>query len=160
MLVVTFTMLGDVALARGISRYGDAIRDFRPVWGQIRDDFHRIESEQFDTVGARSGRPWAPLSPRYEAWKQRHFPGMPILQLTGMMRGQFGMGVGMLTEISPMKLSMTPSGVPYAGIHQQGSPVTNLPMRKVVDLTEADKTGWMKMIHNYIYDKAKKEHLA
>jgi len=160
MLVVTFTMLGDVVLARGISRYGDAVRDFSPVWEQIREDFHRIEGEQFDTEGARSGSPWAPLSPTYAAWKQKHFPGKQVLQLTGMMWGQFGVGVGMMTTVEPMKLTMEPSGVPYAGIHQQGSPSTNLPRRRVVDLTEEDKMGWMKMIHNYVYDKAKEAHLA
>ena len=156
MLVVTFTMLGDAVLARGISRYGDAVRDFSPVWDQIRNDFHRIEGEQFATEGARSGSPWAPLSPTYEAWKQKHFPGRPILQLTGMMWGEFGVGVGMQTTIEPMKLTMTPS-MQRAIYHQQG---TRMPRRKVVDLTEEDKMGWMKMIHNYVYDKAKEAHLA
>ena len=157
MLVVTFTMLGDVVLARGISRYGDAVRDFSPVWDQIRNDFHRIEGEQFATEGARSGSPWAPLSPTYEAWKQKHFPGRPILQLTGMMWGEFGVGVGMQTTIEPMKLTMTPS-MQRAIYHQQGT--RTMPRRKVVDLTEEDKMGWMKMIHNYVYDKAKEAHLA
>lgn len=157
MLVVTFTMLGDAVLARGISRYGDAVRDFSPVWDQIRNDFHRIEGEQFATEGARSGSPWAPLSPTYEAWKQKHFPGRPILQLTGMMWGEFGVGVGMQTTIEPMKLTMTPS-MQRAIYHQQGT--RTMPRRKVVDLTEEDKMGWMKMIHNYVYDKAKEAHLA
>jgi hypothetical protein len=157
MLTVTFTMLGDVVLARGISRYGDAVRDYSPVWDQIRNDFHRIEGEQFDSQGARGGNPWAPLSTSYEAWKQKHFPGMPILQLTGMMWGEFGVGVGMQTTIEPMKLTMTPS-MQRAIYHQQGT--RTMPQRKVVDLTEEDKMGWMKMIHNYIYDKAKEAHLA
>src|SRR3989304_2963583 len=109
MLTVTFTILGDVVLARGISRYGDSLRDFSPVWDLIRNDFHRIESEQFDSQGGRAGNPWQPLSPTYEAWKRKHFPGMPILQLTGMMWGQFGVGVGMQTTIEPMKLLMEPS---------------------------------------------------
>ncbi len=157
MLVVTFTMLGDVVLARGISRYGDAVRDFSPVWDQIRNDFHRIESEQFDSQGSRAGHPWAPLSPTYEAWKAKHFPGRSILQLTGQMWGEFAVGVGMQTTIEPMRLTMTPS-MQRAVYHQQGT--RTMPQRKVVDLTEEDKMGWMKMIHNYVYDKAKEAHLA
>lgn len=157
MLIVTFTMLGDVVLARGISRYGDAVRDFSPVWDQIRIDFHRIEEEQFSSEGARSGHPWAPLSPTYEAWKTKHFPGRSILQLTGQMWGEFAVGVGMQTEITPMKLTMEPS-MQRAVYHQQGT--RTMPQRKVVDLTEEDKMGWIKMIHNYIYDKAREAHLA
>ena len=26
---------------------------------------------------------WAPLSPKYKAWKEEHYPGRPILHLTG-----------------------------------------------------------------------------
>jgi len=159
MLTITFTMLGDVALARAVSRYGDSVKDFRPVWEKIRENFHHIEDEQFNSEGARSGMPWLPLSLSYAAWKEKNYPGQTLLTLTGWMRDQFVSGVGMQTTIDPLKLKMEPN-VFYAVIHQQGSPMTNLPPRKVVALTEDDKAGWMKMVHNYIYDKAKEAHLA
>ena len=157
MLTITFTMLGDVVLARGISRYGEAIRDFSPVWNQIRDDFHRIEGEQFDTEGARAGTRWAPLSLAYEAWKRKHFPGRQLLVLTGRMWGVFTTGIGMKTEIEPMRLSMEPSEH-KAVYHQQGT--RTMPRRRVVDLTEEDKMGWMRMIHGYVFDKAREGHLT
>ena len=31
------------------------------------------------------GRPWARLSPKYAAYKERRFPGQPILRATGEM---------------------------------------------------------------------------
>jgi len=158
MLVVTFTILGDVVLARALSRFGEGISDFRPVWDQIRQDFVRIEGEQFGSEGGRGGTPWAPLSPTYDAWKQKHFPRMPLLQLTMEMWSQLAVGTGMVVESEPMQLKMYPSTF-KAGIHQHGSPQTDLPARPVVVLTEDDKMSWMKMIQNYVYDKAREARL-
>lgn len=160
MLTVSFTILGDVAMMRAFSRYGDAVKDYRKVWDQIKADFHRIETEQFDSLGGRSGVPWQQLSPDYEAWKMRNYPGQPLMRLTGQMWGQFAMGIGMNVMSEPLRLRIGPPSMRYPVYHQQGSFKTNLPMRKVVALTEPDKTGWVKMIHNYIYDKAKEAHLA
>lgn len=155
MLTVTFTIMGDVVLARGLSRFGEGIRDFSPVWKQIHDDFLRIEGEQFKTEGARSGNPWAPLSPSYAAWKAKYFPGLPILQRTGQLFGQLAFGSsGLVVEVEPLRLLMYPTAY-YAAIHQQGSPMTGMPARPPVALTEDDKMGWMKMLHNFVYDKAR-----
>lgn len=158
MLEVRFTILGDQVLARGFSRFGDKIQDFRPLWEDLKVDFHRIEDEQFDSQGARGGTPWAPLSPRYEAWKAKYFPGQPLLRLTGWMWGVFAVGTGMMYTTEPLRLKIEPP-MSYAGIHQRGNPRGNLPRRPVVVMTEADKENWVKRIHNYIYDKAKEEHL-
>jgi phage gpG-like protein len=154
MLVVTFAIMGDVVLARAMSRFGEGVSDFRPVWEQIRDDFVRIEGEQFDSEGGRGGEPWAPLSSSYAAWKAKHFPGMPIMRLTGQLWSQLAVGTGLFVDLRPMELHMYPTAF-YAAIHQQGSPKTNMPARRLVALTEDDKMGWMKMIQNYVYDKAK-----
>jgi hypothetical protein len=35
--------------------------------------------------------PYAPLSPRYKRWKEKHFPNKPILQLTGNTLKKFRM---------------------------------------------------------------------
>lgn len=158
MLTVTFTILGDVVLARALSRFGEGVRDFRPVWEQIRNDFVRIEGEQFDSEGSRGGEPWAPLSPTYAAWKARHFPGQPIMRLTMELWSQLAVGTGLFVDSGPMQLRMYPT-LARAGIHQQGSPMTNLPARRLVALTEEDKMGWMKMIQNFVYDKAREAQL-
>ena len=162
MLFVRFTILGDLVLERAVSRFADSVKDFSPVWERIRDDFHRIEEEQFETEGGRSGAPWQHLSRvtqspggrrhiSYEEWKHKHFPGAKILYRTGAMWGQFVTGVGMTTEISPMRLLIQPN-IPYAIYHQQGT--SKMPQRRVVNLTEADKMGWMKMIKDFAFWKA------
>jgi hypothetical protein len=150
------TILGDRVLSRALSRYADKINDFRPAWDSIHLDFVRIEEEQFNTQGGRSGTVWAPLSPTYAAWKEKYFPGRPILQLTTAMWSQFAVGTGMVVEKTPLSLRMAPT-LPCPRFHQQGT--RTMPARKVVQLTEADKMGWMKILHNYSYDKAKEEHL-
>lgn len=42
----------------------------------------------YESEGASSGAPWAPLSGPYAAWKARHYPGRPILVATGEMKAR------------------------------------------------------------------------
>jgi len=154
--MVRFTVMGDEVLARGLSRFGDSIKDFRPAWDKIHLDFVTIEAEQFDSQGTRGGAVWPPLSPSYAAWKEKWFPGQPILQLTGVMYGQFAIGPGMMVEMEPLFLRMAPS-TPYAKYHQTGT--SKMPARKPVVLTEQDKVNWMKILHNYVYDKAREARI-
>jgi hypothetical protein len=160
MLVVRVSVLGDMVLSRAISRFGEGVGDFRPAWRQIRDDFYRIEAEQFESEGARGpAGPWPALSPRYGTWKAKNVPGIPIMQLTGWMAGQMASGRGMTEEMEPMTLRLAPT-LDYPVYHQRGSAKTGLPRRKVVDLTEEDKEGWMRMLHEYVWEKAKEARLA
>ena|SRR3989304_4638249 len=154
-LTITFQIMGDVVLSRGLSRWGENIQNFTEVWVQIQDDFFQIESEQFSSQGARSGMPWAPLSLNYNAWKQRYYPGQPILQLTGELANE--MTGGLISEITEKSLRMYPT-LPRAAYHQRGNP--RLPARPVVQLTEDDKMRWMKLIHRFVYEKAREEGLV
>lgn len=155
-LVIRFTVMGEEVLARALSRFGEGISDFRPAWDSIHLNFIQIEEQQFESEGTRGGALWPPLSPTYAAWKQKYFPGRPLLQLTGTMWGQLAVGTGLLVEKQPMLLRMVPT-VPYAKYHQTGT--SHMPARKPVVLTEEDKMGWMKILHNYVYDKAKEARL-
>jgi hypothetical protein len=148
--------MGEEVLARALSRFGEGVQDFRPVWEAIHLNFVQIEEQQFDSQGARGGQPWPPLSPSYAAWKEKWSPGMPILRLTQRMWGEFAVGVGMMVDIAPMYMRLTPT-VDYAQWHQRGT--SRMPARKVVQLTEPDKMGWMKMLHSYVYDKAREARL-
>lgn len=157
MLRVKFSIMGHTQLDRALSRYGRDIKDFRPVWGQLRDDFWKIEEAQFESQGARGGTGWAPLSMSYKAWKDKWFPGKPILELTGNLKIMFTVGIGMAIEMMPLTLLMRPTNE-TAYYHQAGT--GRMPARPVVQLTEDDKRRWIKMIQNYVYDMAKKEGLA
>jgi phage gpG-like protein len=153
-LYVRFEVLGDVVLSRGLSRWGESIENFLEVWIQIRDDFFEIERQQFGTQGARGAIPWAPLSLSYDRWKRKYYPGQPILQRSGFLFGQ--MTGGLAAEFTEKSLRMYPT-VPYGVYHQRGT--ARMPARPVVSLTEDDKMRWMKMIHRFVFQKAKEAGL-
>jgi hypothetical protein len=84
---ITFT--GQDALGRKadeILAMAARAADTAPAWRAWGDDVEHAFREQFDSQGVRlTGEVWAPLSPRYAAWKARHFPGMPILRRTDVL---------------------------------------------------------------------------
>lgn len=156
MIRLTFTIAGDVVLSEGLSRFADACTDYSPVWPDISDDFTRISEEQFDSQGARGGSQWTELSESYGKWKAKHFPGLPLLELSGQLRRS--MTSELQIDAQPMKLWMGPL-LPRATWHQQGIPANNLPSRPVVSLNETDILSWVRMIQAYLVDKATEEGL-
>lgn len=54
--------------------------DLRPFWPKVVSMFIGWMRDQFESEGVYGlGHPWAPLSPKYAAWKAVHFPGKGIL---------------------------------------------------------------------------------
>ena len=49
----------------------------------LLDDHPQFWKRQVDPTYQR---PWQRLTPRYAAWKERNFPGQPILRRTGLMQ--------------------------------------------------------------------------
>jgi len=68
------------------ARFNASMADFRPAWPAIVADFYQVEAAQFDSLGAAGGTGWAPLSAKYAQWKEKHFPGKPILEQSGKLR--------------------------------------------------------------------------
>lgn len=131
---------GEGVFDRAFTRI-DSLDDFRPVWPSVIDEFYVIEQEQFDTEGAAggSGR-WRPLSEKYRAWKEVHYPGAPILQSEGDL-------VASLTDPEAPDAIVIPardelvlgSKVPYARIHQRKG-------RPPISFSEAQKRRIQKAI--------------
>jgi phage gpG-like protein len=125
-------------------------KDFRPVYKTIRDDFFRVERDQFSTQGSRGpGSAWKPLNPSYAARKAKVAPGRGILVLSGDMRRSLVSlgGTGAIDDIKRQSMRMGSTNK-FAQWHQVGA--GNLPERKVVDLKPQDKTRWVKMIQVHI----------
>jgi phage gpG-like protein len=152
MLNLTFSVMGTTQLNRSLSRFGEAVRDFRPVWRQLYADFLKIEREQFNSEGARSGTPWRPLRPTYAAWKAVHYPGMKVLVATGTMQLQLTTGQGMQNTFAPLSMRLHPTD-PKAKYHQAGT--RRMAARPPVQLTPDDKTRWVKILHDYVYRATK-----
>jgi phage gpG-like protein len=71
----------------------DRGRDVRPTWPAVLNVIYSYEAQLFRQRGETPDSPqWAPLSPLYEQWKSKHYPGRGILELTGELMRQFGEG--------------------------------------------------------------------
>lgn len=147
MVTITLRANGSQQLKRTLVRWTEAITDLRPAYEEIADRFASMELLLFATEGASGGAPWAPLSPGYRTWKERNYPGRPILVRTGdlrrdLTRRPFGI------EVITTDTLRVGAKVPYARYHQTGTP--RMPRRPPVNLTEAQRQELVKIVQAYI----------
>jgi len=106
-------------------------------------------ARQFDAQGAGPEMgSWAPLSESYAAWKEKHYPGQPILVRTGKLRAALtdSNAPGARRDVSGESLSYGTTGIPYASAHQTGSvaghlTAGNLPARPPFDFGSDFEAG-------------------
>lgn len=77
-----------------------------------------------DEKNPTSGRPWAKLSKDYAAWKDKNYPGQPILRATGKMQDT--------AKILPYQQGFKVSTTPYGSYHQFGT--SKMPARPWVGI--------------------------
>lgn len=136
------TLEGVEVLDRAFNRIDHIISDFRSIWPNVAKEFYAIEADQFGSEGAKgaSGK-WAPLSPAYKKWKEAHFPGEPLLQLTHVLIGSLTSpdepGAIYRLEADEMTLG---SKVEYATAHQK--------TRSLISFTSEDKRKIQKSIQS------------
>lgn len=110
------------------------LRDLSPVWqGPVHDIFVTMEKAQFDSTGSYGGEKWMSLSPQYAKWKEKHYPGQPILQRLGYLRESLiNEGEGADWHVFRYGPSFAEYGtkIPYAGYHQFGT--INMPPRRPI----------------------------
>jgi len=143
----TLDFHGDTQIDRTLLRMSMDVADARPAWEVLAGKFARAERKQFSSEGGYASGGWAPLSPKYAAWKQRHFPGKPILERTGALKEsltQRPFGV----EVLEPEFMVVGSGIDYGAYHQQGT--SRMPQRRPVELTEADRRAWVNVIQRFI----------
>lgn len=126
------------AISAALGGLDAALSDLRPAWEAVRTIFFTMEQAQFRSEGAYAGDGWAPLSPRYAAWKATHAAlgpgGGTILRLRDRLYGSLtekGHADGIYRpERSAVELG---TRVPYAVYHQSPLPrKTKLPRRIVI----------------------------
>jgi len=148
---------GDVQMARSLSRFGEGVKDMRPAFKQIMDAFFQIEKKQFESEGSYGSGGWESLSPNYEAWKSRNFPGASILQRTRRMVQSLTGETSDTVKVMNPKDFRVGTRVPYAGYHQTGT--GRMPRRPVIELTESDKREWIKIVQRWLVNMAKQAGL-
>jgi phage gpG-like protein len=121
-------------------------------FGLMAEDFYQTMGRIFSAEGAFEERgKWQDLSPAYARWKQKHYPGRKILELTGRMKLSLvarGSSEN-VTQITSTEMSLG-TVVPYAIFHQKGTP--NMPMRKVIEITSEEKLRWVQIMHKYMVE--------
>lgn len=146
-LTIESTIRGeDTVGVVGLTRLPAKIHDMRPVWPKVEGAIRSAFVEAFQNEGNASGR-WLPLSKRYKAWKDRHYPGKKILELTGRLRGSLvsGLHADAITMADQSTLFIG-SNVPYGKFHQQGTTV--MVARPPIALTSRQKFQVGRVIHN------------
>lgn len=119
---------GGVQLDRAFNRIDQEISDFRVFWPGVIVAFYEIETEQFQSEGAKgaSGK-WTPLSPAYKLFKEREFPGKTILRREDALYESMTGPDALDSILRPEKDELTiGSALPYALIHQKTRPVISL----------------------------------
>ncbi len=145
-VAVRFDLFGDTQLLRTIDRRLDYVSDMRPAWRELRRLFLVAERRQFATQGAWGSGGWAPLSEDYRRWKLRVFPGKTILRATDELYRSLTEGPQIYVE-RPHEVIMG-SAVRHGRFHQSGG--GNLPRRRVLELPESERRGWVKVMQRYL----------
>jgi phage gpG-like protein len=143
---------GEIQMDRGIAHFADGVADYRPIWPVIEDDFYALEKDQFKTEGAEGGERWKELSEGYAYWKEKEYPGKPILERTGDLKKSLTSPNDPNTvRIEERKTLTLGTRIPYAIYHQSIEPRTsNLPRRPEIMLTEEFKRTVMHHVQTYL----------
>lgn len=142
---------GDTQFSRDLLRFRDRGMDMVPAFRSLADDFLDIGREQFGSQGGRSGG-WRPLSPTYLARKVADGHDPRILHRTLRLRRSLTMETAdTIRRLAPDEMFVG-SRVPYGVHHQHGAPRANLPQRRPVELSNADRVRWVKILQRYLIE--------
>lgn len=129
MVNVRFSFQGGEDFNLTLHKWTENVTHAEPAFEAMADHQATIWRKQFGREGAYTGAAWSPLSPPYAKWKQKHYPGKPILQLTGRLMASMvdrPFGVDEVTD----KGFVIGTDVPYAHFHQQGT--DHMPARPII----------------------------
>lgn len=146
-LGLSFLTAGGAEISRALGVVADATADLTEPLTDIAKASWPIFAERFKAQGPG----WAPLSPAYAAWKQKHAPGKPILELTGALVGAMTGDRGWEQHVTAQSLEAG-TNLPYAGAHQTGT--KRMPARPIIAFTDKDAADFGAIITTYLTKKA------
>jgi phage gpG-like protein len=151
MVNVRLETLGTGDLIQSFSRIGQQINNFAEPFRSIAQSFWKINEANFQAEGKPER--FEQLSPEYQKWKHKNYPGKKIMQLTGRLYDS--LTAQNQTETQDTISVITPkyaelgTNTPYANAHQKG--IGNLPERKVIQITEKHEISWARIIQIWAY---------
>lgn len=101
---ITLDVAGERQLARAFEATAREAEDMSEPLARYGAYLIQEVGRQFGTEGARGGEPWQRLTAAYEAWKETHYPGRPILVRSGALRS---------AALSPHAVTVTPRRLVY-----------------------------------------------
>lgn len=136
------------ALIRKLVKKG--LLDLRPIFKVTGISYRKSVKAVFERIEPRDASlKWKALSPKYAIWKNRHYPGQPILVLTGTLKAS------MITEGAPGNFTFIGKNnaifgtdVPYGKYHDQGG--GTLPKRNFSEPSERRKQIFQQQIERDI----------
>jgi hypothetical protein len=117
--------------------------DWTETWEKIGEAFYKMEKAHFRTYD------FAPLSPRYSAWKAKHFPGKPILRATDRLYKS-------LTEASTEDsvYIVTPRSITLGTMDPKAPAVHK--RRPVISITDKGKREFRSIVQRDVVAEAKR----
>ena len=150
MLSITWSIEGEVQLARRLRIIATEVKDWTPAFQEASDKLKEIFStEVFTTQGGIIGESWQPLKPKYLAQKVKSgFPADTLVK-TGRMQKSF------FNEVHADH-AIIGNNSPYFKYHQSKEPRSKLPRRIMMKLGNPQKEIVVKVFHTYWYKKTHK----
>jgi len=145
---IVFKFDGLESFALTLARFQDNIGAAEPAFEAMADHQATVNTQQFNSRGGYGSGGWAPLSPAYAAWKSKHHPGKPLMELSGDLRDSltkrpFGIDV---IKSDGMVIGTQVSYAPY---HQHGTPT--MPARPLFGTPQgADTKVFAKILQSWI----------
>lgn len=139
-----FSFLGEDQINRTLEGFADRAQDMRPAWDNVREFFTDYEEKWF----ADRGRGWKQLSPSYAAWKEKHYPGQPILVREGEMEASLTDGPAI--DVREPSYAIFGTDDPKAALHQRGE--GRLPQRRVIDVDDEGRAEIVRFVQRYLVE--------
>lgn len=131
--------------------------DLRPTLNVIGIGYRKEVGAIFDKKQSRGdGQRWAPLSERYAEWKEKYFPGKPLLVRTGALKDSMTTqgATGNISLIGKVSATFGTS-ISYGIYHDSNKPRKGkLPRRNFSEPSERRMKIWegqieRDIIHNF-----------
>lgn len=149
-LAITIEIKGDKQAISRLKKLGHTLLNFEDAMKEIGGELKKYYGNQaYASQGGVFNDKWPRLSPRYAAWKAKHYPGAGPLIRTGTMKNSY------VFESDRDSVTIT-NDAPQFKYHQSTAPRHKIPRRATIGVNQDVRTIVQNIIDNDIREKMKK----
>lgn len=116
-------------LITNLQQISNKLSNLKPALTEIQQSFYQQTEEMFNTA------PWQPLSPKYQQWKNKHYPAKPILQRTETLKNALtGKNSAKIEQFDNNNTLYLGTNLPYADLLHSGT--KKMPPRPLINNNE------------------------